>query len=281
MAFNNTVLADNPDLGAGEVLYNSPHNVSVFEQFEDGLVEGRFCKYDTGQADNLDGSATPTIAGIVKRKITGEIGEGVYSTSGREIDQVAEVINFGWATVTVTDAASPAKYGQVYTVNDGTTDAGKATSDSGELEVPGCVFWEEKATNVWLVRVIIGMELTTAYVASLPSMSLTVTDNEDGSATLDIQAKKPDGSDYEDNVMFRVWRGTADDFGADALGTGVSFVTGTQIDAMTADADYRAITDSTGTADVTLDNGGAAASNFVWVEVGGNIYSTGEFAITA
>lgn len=160
MAFANTVLQNNPDLPAGEVIKASPHNVSAFEVFQDGLIEGRFCKFDTGSIDNLDGSATPTIAGIVRRKVTGEINAvgtpGAYSTSGQEIDQVAEVINFGFATVTVTDAATPAKYGAVQVINDGTADAGKATDAAvaaGIINVPDVVFWEQKAANVWLVRI--------------------------------------------------------------------------------------------------------------------------------
>jgi len=153
MAFGNTVLAENKDLPAGEVIKASPHNVSAFEVFEDGLIEGRFVKYDTGSIDNLDSSATPTIAGIARRKPTGEIGTGIYSTSGQEIDQVAEVINFGFATVTVTDAADPAKYDQVYVSNTDDADRGKASEVDTLLEVPGVVFWEQKAANVWLVRI--------------------------------------------------------------------------------------------------------------------------------
>lgn len=155
MSFNNTVLQDNLDLPAGEVIKASPHNVSAFELFENGLVEGRFAKLDSGSVDNLDGSATPTIVGIVKRKVTGEIGTGIYSTSGQEIDQVAEVINFGFATVTVTDAATPAKYDAVNVINDGTADAGKATDAAvaaGIISAGDVVFWEQKAANVWLVR---------------------------------------------------------------------------------------------------------------------------------
>ena len=156
MAFKNTVLQDNPDMGAGEVIKASPHNISAFEIFEDGLVEGRFCKYDTGSIDNLDGSATPVIAGIARRKITGEIGTGIYSTTGQEIDQVAEVINFGFATVAVTDAATPAKYGSVQFVNATGADAGKATDAavaSGIVSAGDVVFWEPKAAGVWLVRI--------------------------------------------------------------------------------------------------------------------------------
>ena len=154
MSFNSTVLQDNEDLPAGEVIAASPHNVSAFEVFENGLIEGRFVKFDTGSVDLLDASATPTIAGIAKRKVTGEIGTGVYSTSGQEIDQVAEVINFGFATVTVTDAASPSKYDPVYVVNAASADSGKATEDdTGTLAVSDVVFWEQKADNVWLVRI--------------------------------------------------------------------------------------------------------------------------------
>ena len=156
MSFNNTVLQDNLDLPAGEFIAASPHNVSAFEVFEDGLVEGRFCKFDTGSIDNIDGSATPVVAGIARRKVTGEIGTGVYSASGQAIDQVAEVINFGFATVTVTDAATPAKYDAVQYVNSGTGDAGKATDAAvaaGIVNVADVVFWEQKAANVWLVRI--------------------------------------------------------------------------------------------------------------------------------
>ena len=156
MAFKNTVLQDNPDLGAGEFIAASPYNVSAFELFEDGLVEGRFVKYDTGSIDNMDGSASPVVAGIARRKITGEIGTGIYSTSGQAIDQVAEVINFGFATVAVTDDADPAKYDAVQFVNATGADAGKATDAdvvTGIVSAGDVVFWEPKAAGVWLVRI--------------------------------------------------------------------------------------------------------------------------------
>lgn len=156
MAFNDAVVAEVVDLPAGEVIKSAPHNVSAFEVFEDGLIEGRFVKFDTGSIDLLDASVTPKIAGIAKRKIDGEIGTGVYSTSGTEIDSVAEVINFGYATVTVQDAAAPSKYDPVYAINLASAESGKATEDSGAtgaLLVANVVFWEQKAANVWLVRI--------------------------------------------------------------------------------------------------------------------------------
>ena len=159
MAFDNTVLGENLDLPAGEVIASKPHAIEAFEVFENGLIEGRFAKYDSGSIDNMDASATPKVAGIVRRKLTGEIGTGVYSTSGQEIDQVAEVITFGFATVTVTDTADPSKYDAVNYINAAGADAGKATDaavDSGPPAIVSAgdvVFWEQKADKVWLVRI--------------------------------------------------------------------------------------------------------------------------------
>lgn len=157
MAFNNTVIEEHLDLPAGEVLKASPHNVSAFDVFEDGLIEGRFAKFDTGSIDNLDGSATPVIAGIVRRKPTGEIGEGVYRTSGEGYDSVAEVINFGFATVAVTETADPSKYDAVNIINAvDNADNGLATDAAvaaGIISAGDVVFWEEKQPGVWLVRI--------------------------------------------------------------------------------------------------------------------------------
>ncbi|MBE0469586.1 MAG: hypothetical protein IBX55_08800 [Methyloprofundus sp.] len=148
MSFENTVLNDNLDLGAGEVIASSPYNVSSFETFEAGLVAGRFVKYDAGSIDNLDASASPLIAGIAKRNITESLDDDSNT-------QVAQVINFGFATVEVTAAATPVKYESVQVVNDATADAGKATNAAGVGIVPAgdVVFWEQKAADVWLVRI--------------------------------------------------------------------------------------------------------------------------------
>jgi hypothetical protein len=156
MAFNSAVLQNIADLPAGEVISASPYNVSAFEKFENGLIEGRFVKYDTDSIDQLDASATPIIAGIAKRKVTGEIGTGVYSTTGQAIDSVAEVINFGFATVTVTNAATPAKYDAVNVINAASAEAGKATDAAvatGIISAGDVVFWESKSQYVWLVRI--------------------------------------------------------------------------------------------------------------------------------
>ena len=279
MPFTNTTLQDSPDLPAGEVITASPYNVSAFELFEDGLIEGRFCKFDTGSIDNMDASATPVIAGIVKRKITGEIGTGIYSTSGMEIDQVAEVINFGFATVTVTGAANPSKYDQVYTVNAASVDAGKATESSAETIVKGAVFWEEKKAGVWLVRVMMGVETTTSYVAVPSSLEIAAVDGEDGKAAVSIQAKSADGTDYAENIYTRVWLGTADNFTAVAI-TDLAVSTGTVKEIVAAEAENILISDGTGLIALTLNNNGAG-SLYLWAEISGNIYASGAIVITA
>ena len=279
MSFTNTTLQDSPDLGAGEVITASPYNVSAFELFEDGLIEGRFCKFDGGQIDNLDASDTPIIAGIVKRKITGEIGTGIYSTSGMEIDQVAEVINFGFATVTVADGVNPSKYAQVYTVNEESDDAGKATDSSGETIVKGAVFWEEKKAGVWLVRVMMGVETSTSYVAAPSSLEIVAEDGADGTADVSIQAKSADGTDYAEHVCTRVWLGTSDNFTAVAI-TDLAVSTGTVKEIVTAEAENILISDATGLIELTLDNN-SAGSLYLWAEISGNIYASGEIVITA
>lgn len=154
MAFANTVLETLPDLGPGEVIAASPHNVSAFDVWEEGLIPGRFVKYDAGSIDLLDTSATPVIAGVVRRKIASALENATYTKLGIAPDQVAEVVNFGFVTVEVLAGDTPAKYQQVYAVNTAGANLGKATETAtNNVAVPGCVFWEPKAANVWLVLV--------------------------------------------------------------------------------------------------------------------------------
>lgn len=279
MAFNDTVLTAIPDLVAGEFIAASPYNCSAFELFEEGLVPGRFAKYAADSVDLLDGSATPILVGVVRRKIASALENATYTHLGIAPDQVAEVINFGFATVTVTDAATPSRYDQVYTVNAAGADSGKATDDSGQLIVPGCIFWEAKAAGVWLVRVMMGVETSTSLVGSPANLLVTPSALTGGDATLTIQARNADGSDYLANVLTRVWVGTANDFGADAI-TGITVVTGTSKQVVTANAELLVITDATGTAVLTLNNGGAGTI-YAWAELAGNIYPSGAIVITA
>lgn len=281
MAFSNndTIQQDAPGLGAGELFKGHVNNTDAFSTFEDGLIVGRFAKYDTGSLDNLDGSATPTIAGVVKRNLTGDLTKTTYNTTGASVDDIAECVNFGYVTVAVTDTATPVKYGQVYAVNAATADAGKATNDSGQLQIPGAIFWKEIKAGVWVVRIMMGVEASIAYVDSLPTLNVSAVDNAGGTATLTVQALNIDGTDYLENVLTRIWVGTADDFAAVAI-TGITVATGTSKETVTANAEYLVISDATGTITLTLNNGGAGTI-YAWAEIGGSIYPSGAIVITA
>lgn len=153
MAFTSAVLEESKKLGSGEVLRTRPYNVEAFSTFEDGLVMGRFAKYDAGSVDNLDNSATPKIAGIVTRLIGGELGVNTYRNTGTLVDTAAEVMTTGFATVDVVSGNTPVRYGIAYAVNASGSgaDFGKATTTSTNNVDSGYVFWEQVDTNVWLV----------------------------------------------------------------------------------------------------------------------------------
>jgi len=154
MAFLTTVATAIPDLPAGEFLASKPYNCEAFEVWQEGLVPGTFVKFDTGSINILNNSATPVIAGVARRKISSALENANYTKLGVVPDQVAEVINFGYCTVQVVAGQTPAKYGQVYAVNAAASGAnfGKATTVStNNVAVPGAIFWEQKAPNVWLI----------------------------------------------------------------------------------------------------------------------------------
>lgn len=151
MAFNTAVLEESAKLGSGEVVRTKPYNVEAFGTFEDGLIQGRFCKYDTGSIDKLDTSATPKIAGVAVRLVAGERGVATYRNTGTIVDGVAEVLTTGFITVDVVAGNTPAKYGIAYAVNTAGTDLGKATTTATSNVDSGYVFWEQVDTNVWLI----------------------------------------------------------------------------------------------------------------------------------
>lgn len=151
MAFKDAVIAESVGLGSGELLPNTNGLTLSFETFEDGLVQGRFAKYDNGSIDNLDGSETPQIAGITRRLIACEVGVSTYRTTGDLLNSVAEVITTGLATVDVVAGVTPYRYGVVYAENQTAGEYGKATTVSTGNVDTGWVFWKEVSTNVWLV----------------------------------------------------------------------------------------------------------------------------------
>lgn len=100
-----------------------------------------------------------------------------------------------------------------------------------------------------------------------------------GTGTITIQLKDAAGSDLAAAAIVRTWIGTADDYGPDAL-TDYSVSTGTSKEEVTANAEYLAITDASGTIVMAVDNGGAGTV-YAWAEVGGRIVASGAVVLTA
>lgn len=148
MAFSTGYLADQNKTGAGEV-YGNNHVIVAREDFEDGLIAGRFAKFAAGRIDNMDGSATPAIAGVVMRNVPNSV-EDLATIDASLFDQV-NVCNQGLITVSVKAGETPAFLGKVYVSNDGDANDGMATADSADLST-NAIFIEEVKTGVWLIN---------------------------------------------------------------------------------------------------------------------------------
>lgn len=149
MAFATGYLGDPQKVKGGE-RYGSCNIVLSATTFEDGLLVGRFAKLDTGSIDNVDGSATPTLAGVVLRNAASPVEDGA-AIDGSLYSQV-EYQRQGLVTVDVKTGETPAQFGAVYVSNAGDADDGLATA-TGTDEATTAEFIEEVATDVWLIRI--------------------------------------------------------------------------------------------------------------------------------
>jgi hypothetical protein len=148
MAFASGIDTDLEKIGSGELIGEN-HTILTGLTFETGLKIGRFSKLDTGSIDNLDGSANPVIAGIVKRSLGNNITDlGTYTTANNT--QIAYVRE-GLMAVDVKTSETPALFGRVYVSNAGDANDGLATSTNSDLPV-SAYFIREIDTNVWLVQ---------------------------------------------------------------------------------------------------------------------------------
>lgn len=100
-----------------------------------------------------------------------------------------------------------------------------------------------------------------------------------GTGTATIQAYDGEGAELAENVLARVWVGTAAAYVPAAL-TGFSVTTGTTNVTHTANAIHDVVSDATGEIVMALDAGGAD-SVWVWASVAGQIYASGEIVLTA
>lgn len=149
MAFSSDFSNDITKVKAGERWGNNNIILST-TVFEDKLVIGRFAKLDTGSIDNMDGSATPVIAGVVVRSAARAVEDD--SVIDQTLYQQAEYVRNGLVTVDVKEGETPAKFGQVYVSNAGDANDGMATATDTDV-LTGAEFIEEVSDNVWLIYV--------------------------------------------------------------------------------------------------------------------------------
>jgi len=151
MGFNTAIQEDMTVGSSGEILQGHDSNTDVFD-FEDGLRSGVICQFLNGKATNLDGTATPVIAGVPLRNMTGSMESADYKTA--EHNKV-DICNFGYITVELLAGANPTRFDKVYTLNNATADAGKITQDDSVtdvIEVEDTDFYKQLSPTVWVIR---------------------------------------------------------------------------------------------------------------------------------
>lgn len=149
MSFGTGYLDDPQAVHSGERL--GVNNIILSETtFEDQLKVGRFAKLDTGSVDNMDGSATPVIAGVILRNVANAVEDGgvIDSALYSQIDYIRQ----GLVTVEVKAGETPALFGRVYISNAGDANDGMATATNTDVPVNAEFIYEVQA-NVWLIYI--------------------------------------------------------------------------------------------------------------------------------
>lgn len=142
----------------GELL-DAPSIVLSTASWEEGLIIGRFAQIKAGVLSNMDGTATPVVAGVVLRELNslielpGEAGAAVTNLLISET--VQDYVRQGLVTVKLAaGAATPTMFAPVYAVNEAAnaengnvtpTSAGTTVETNGE-------FIEQIQAGIWSVR---------------------------------------------------------------------------------------------------------------------------------
>ncbi|MGE4267167.1 MAG: hypothetical protein AB7F25_07010 [Deferribacterales bacterium] len=152
MAFPTIGKVDIEKMDAGEYIGNA-YEIDSTATFEDGLKFGRVAKLDSGSLDNLDGSSTPVIAGIVLRTASNPIEDGYTYTTENTVQ--VDYLTKGRATVEVLSGETPAFGDAVRVVNAGGATDGQVavTSAAGTISITGWRFIKSVKTGVAIVEV--------------------------------------------------------------------------------------------------------------------------------
>jgi len=133
---------------AGGERFGSSNIILSNTVFEDKLKIGRFAKLDTAQIDNMDGSATPSIVGVILRDEARAIEDG--AVIDKELYSQINYIRSGLVSVDVKTGETPALLGRVYVSNAGDANDGLATATNTDVAV-NAEFIQEIQTGVWLI----------------------------------------------------------------------------------------------------------------------------------
>lgn len=152
MAFSTGYISDFPKVDAGEEQGNN-NIVLGANTYEDGLKVGRFAKMDSGSLDNMDGSSTPVIAGVVLRSPTTSVEAGDAIDADLTHGSVSYMLD-GLVTVAVKSGETPAYKGAVFACNAGDANDGMAATgaEAGDNIATGAIFIQEVKAGVWLIQ---------------------------------------------------------------------------------------------------------------------------------
>lgn len=149
MAFDAVRTDDPTKVGAGE-RFGTNQLILTARSFEDNLRVGRFAKIDTARLDNMDGSATPVIAGVVLRNVANPVEDD--ATVDADLYSQVDFIRQGLVSVRVKTGETPSRFDRVYVSNAGDANDGMATATNTDVAV-NAEFIEEIQTGVWLIYV--------------------------------------------------------------------------------------------------------------------------------
>lgn len=151
MAFTTAVgsVTDLQKVGAGELYTTSPYSVEGASTFEDQLKIGRFAKMASGSLDNLDGSASPVIAGVVLRPISNTYEDSAVIDT--DIHNLAEFCRKGMVLVAAKAGETPTWGDPIFASNAGDSNDGLATVTNTDVAT-GARYLETVDTNLWRVE---------------------------------------------------------------------------------------------------------------------------------
>lgn len=180
MAFTTAAgsLTDLQKVGAGELYTTSPYSVEGASTFEDQLKIGRFAKMASGSLDNMDGSASPVIAGVVLRPVSNTYEDSAVVDT--DIHNLAEFCRKGTVLVAAKAGESPTWGDPVFASNAGDANDGLATVTNTDVAT-GARYLETVDTNLWRVELDALADITN-IAADIATIEAAITDPGDAGA---------------------------------------------------------------------------------------------------